>query len=100
MKTLLVSALALSAAGPLFAREVNEPSPAEAACDEQAGEFQRDGAKFYCDVDGVIYEGREELQTRAAPLRPFDGQREQREARRKSSSHVEQQTDGRTPPQK
>ena len=100
MKTLLVSALALSAAGLLSAREVNEPSPAEAACDEQVGEFLRDGARVYCDVNGVLYEGREELRARAIPLSPFDAQREQREVRRKSGSRAEQQTDGRNPPQK
>jgi hypothetical protein len=88
MKTLLISALMLSAAGPLFAREVNEPSPAEAACDEQVGEFQRDGAKVYCDVNGIVYEGREELHARAAPM-----QREQ-EIRPKLRSREKQQTDG------
>lgn len=94
MKMLLISALALSATGSLFAREVNEPSPAQAACDEQLGEFRRDGAKFYCDVNGVLYEGREELQTRADLLHPFDGQQEQRESHRKSSSRAKQQSEG------
>jgi len=100
MKTLFISALALSAAGPLFAREVNEPSPAEAACDEQLGEFRRDGAKVYCEVDGVVYERREELQTRADRLRPFGGRREQRAERRKSNSRGGQQSEGLNLPQK
>jgi len=68
MKTLLISALALSVAGPVLATAIKQPSRAEAACDEQLGEFRRDGANVYCEVDGVIYEGKER-QVRAAPPR-------------------------------
>ncbi|HEX8839358.1 MAG TPA: hypothetical protein VF750_02680, partial [Sphingomicrobium sp.] len=38
--------------------------PAQAACDEQAGEFHRDGMRYYCDVNGVVFEGREEISPR------------------------------------
>lgn len=100
MKTLLVTALLFSAASPLLAREAKEPTPAQAACDEQVGEFRRDGANFYCDVNGVIYEGREELHAGVVPLRPLDAEREQREAQRRSTSHAGQQTEGLNLPQK
>jgi hypothetical protein len=88
-----ISLLALSAAGPFFAGGVDHPSPAEAACDEQLGEFQRDGTEVYCDIDGVLYEGTEEPQARAAASHSLDPQREQSEDRPRSGSPARRQTD-------
>jgi hypothetical protein len=30
-------------------------TPAQAACDEQAGEFHREGGVAYCLVDGIVF---------------------------------------------
>jgi hypothetical protein len=35
-------------------------SPAEAACEEQVGDFRREDANVYCNIDGIIYEARED----------------------------------------
>jgi hypothetical protein len=80
MNAFLLSALALTAADPLSAREIHEPSPAEADCDEQLGDFRREGAKVYCEINGVLFEGREALKARAVPLGSLDAQRDHRGA--------------------
>jgi len=53
--------LILSANGPVLTGSPKQPSRAEAVCDEQLGDFLRDEAKVYCNVEGIIYEGREYL---------------------------------------
>jgi len=51
-------------AGAAVAAVPKVPSPAEAACDEQLGEFHREGNQSYCDVNGVVFQTREEVQPR------------------------------------
>lgn len=70
MSALFLLPLIFVVAGATTAAGVGGVSAAQAACDEQAGEFHREGASVYCDVNGVVFESREERSARPAQVHP------------------------------